>query len=33
MSKTYGGDVEMDEVELLRKEIQERMMRSQEWDR
>ncbi|KAL5638931.1 hypothetical protein ACGC1H_003334 [Rhizoctonia solani] len=29
----YGGDVEMDQVELLRKDIQERMMRSQDWDR
>ncbi|ELU41353.1 EnY2 domain-containing protein [Rhizoctonia solani AG-1 IA] len=26
MSKMYGGDVEMDEVESLRKDIQERMM-------
>ncbi|GAB1522153.1 hypothetical protein RhiTH_005263 [Rhizoctonia solani] len=33
MSKMYGGDVEMDEVESLRKDIQERMMRSQDWDR
>lgn len=34
MSKSYGSvDVEMDEVEALRKEIQERMMRSQDWDR
>lgn len=33
MSKSYGADVDMDEVETLRKEIQERMMRSQDWDR
>ncbi|KAJ1303827.1 hypothetical protein OPQ81_008249 [Rhizoctonia solani] len=33
MSKSYGGDVEMEEVESLRKDIQERMMRSQDWDR
>ncbi|KAB5590628.1 hypothetical protein CTheo_5938 [Ceratobasidium theobromae] len=34
MSKSFGSaDVDMDEVETLRKEIQERMMRSQDWDR
>ncbi|KAG8774753.1 hypothetical protein FRC12_001842 [Ceratobasidium sp. 428] len=34
MSKSYtNGDVEMDEVSILRKDIQERMMRSQDWDR
>jgi hypothetical protein len=34
MSKSYSnGDVDMDEVAVLRKDIQERMMRSQDWDR
>ncbi|KAG8706291.1 hypothetical protein FRC08_001157 [Ceratobasidium sp. 394] len=34
MSKPYAnGGVDMDEVYLLRKDIQERMMRSQDWDR
>ncbi|QRV95588.1 hypothetical protein RhiJN_23606 [Ceratobasidium sp. AG-Ba] len=34
MSKSYvNGDVEMDEVAVLRKDIQERMMKSHDWDR